>query len=307
MKRSIFVACLLAAGLQAGADYNLQKVGDRVWAAISTDTGKSDGNAGFVIGDDGILVVDTFEDPGCARDLLADIRKISNLPIKFVVNTHYHYDHVSGNNVFADAGAVIVAHRNVRAWVRTENLKFFGPKITAEQKARVESIALPTVVHDGAVDLYLGSRRITVRYYPGHTGGDSVVSIPDAHVVFCGDLLWKEHIPNFIDANTTAWLKTLDALPNDYGANTWVPGHGGPANAEDIVTFRTYIVDVRTALAKLNGGDDPVKNVLPGIRAKYGKWGYFDELAGPGIQETFEELAGTKKVPVPVATGGATR
>jgi glyoxylase-like metal-dependent hydrolase (beta-lactamase superfamily II) len=303
------LACGFAAVANAGADFNLQKVGDRVWAAISTDTGKSDGNAGFVIGDDGILVVDTFEDPAPAKDLLAEIRKISNLPIRFVVNTHYHIDHVNGNDVFAAAGAVIVAHRNVRAWIRTENMKFFGPNPTAEQKARVESITLPTVVHDGAVDLYLGSRRVTVRFYPGHTGGDSVVSIPDAHVVFCGDLLWKEHIPNFVDANTPAWIKTLDAFSVDYGVNTWVPGHGGPATAEDIATFRKYIVDVRTwvanARAEGKSGDALVKSVLPEVRAKYGKWGYFDELASAGIQETAEELAGTKKVPVPAASVGA--
>ena len=298
-----------SAVLHAGADFNLQKVGDGVWAAISTDTGKSDGNAGFVIGDDGILVVDTFEDPAPARDLLAEIRKISNLPIRFVVNTHYHADHMVGNGVFAAAGAVIVAHRNVRAWARKENMKLYAPNPTAEQKANVESIVLPTVVYDGAVELYLGSRRVTVRFYPGHTGGDSVVSIPDAHVVFCGDLLWKEHIPNFIDANTTAWLKTLDAFPGDYGANTWVPGHGGPATAGDIVTFRNYIVDVRTLAAGARSagksGDALVQAVLPEIRAKYGKWGYFDDLAGAGIAETAEELAGTKKVPVPVANGGA--
>ena len=305
------LACCLSAVAQAGADYNLQKVGDRIWAAISTDTGKSDGNAGFVIGDDGIAVIDTFEDPAPARDLLADIHKISNLPIKFVVNTHYHLDHVNGNGVFAAEGAAIVAHRNVRAWARSENLKFFGPNPKPEQKALVEAITLPTVVHDGAVDLYLGSRRVTVRFYPGHTGGDSVVSIPDAKVVFCGDLLWKEHIPNFIDANTPAWIKTLDAFPADYGVNTWVPGHGGPAMVEDIATFREYIVDVRTwvanARAEGKSGDALVKSVLPEVRAKYGKWGYFDELASAGIQETAEELAGTKKVPVPVASGGASQ
>ena len=170
--------------------------------------------------------------PRPAKALLAEIRKLTPLPIRFVVNTHYHLDHVNGNDVFAAAGATIVAHRNVRAWMRTENIKMLDPPLTPEKKARVESLTLPTVVYDSHVDLYLGSRRINARYYPGHTGGDSVVWIPDAHIVFCGDMLWKEHVPNLIDASTKPWIDSLDAMQKDYGTSTWVPGHGGIANAQ---------------------------------------------------------------------------
>ena len=204
----------LLAGLSNGAvqDFHLQKIGNGIWAAIVNDQGLAGGNAGFVIGDDGVLVIDTFQDPRPAKALLAEIRKLTPLPIRFVVNTHYHLDHVNGNDVFAATGATIVAHRNVRAWMRTENIKMLDPPVTPEKKARVESLTLPTVVHDSHIELYLGSRRINVRYYPGHTGGDSVVSIPDAHVVFCGDMLWKEHVPNLIDASTKAWIESLDAI-----------------------------------------------------------------------------------------------
>src|ERR1700734_1714084 len=195
--------------LAAEPDFRLQKIGDGVWAAIVNDTGLAGGNAGFVIGDDGVLVIDTFQDPRPAKTMLAEIRKLTPLPIRFVVNTHYHLDHVNGNDVFAAAGATIVAHRNVRAWMRTENIKMLDPPLTPEKKARVESLTLPTVVHDGHIELFLGSRRVNVRYYPGHTGGDSVVSVPDAHVVFCGDMLWKEHVPNLIDASTKTWVESL--------------------------------------------------------------------------------------------------
>src|SRR5215472_6302206 len=243
--RFLSILYLLAPVRAAAPDFTLQKIGNNVWAAIVSDEGKAGGNAGFVIGDDSVAVIDTFQDPAPAADFLKEIRKITKLPIRFVVNTHYHLDHVNGNDVFAAAGAVIVAHRNVRAWVRTENMKMLDPPITAEKQARVRSIALPNVVHDNRVDLFLGSRRIIVRYYPGHTGGDSVVSIPDAHVVFCGDMLWKDHIPNLIDATTDAWIKSLDAMPGDYGPSTWVPGHGAIAKAEDVATFRKYLADLR--------------------------------------------------------------
>src|SRR5215470_6184121 len=129
---------LMVLSANAQSDFKLQQVGDRVWAAISSDTGKAFADAGFVVGDDGVLVVDTFQDPEPAKQLLAEIRKITPLPVRFVVNTHYHIDHVNGDDVFADAGAAIVAHRNVRTWMRKENFKFWPDPPPADVKARLE-------------------------------------------------------------------------------------------------------------------------------------------------------------------------
>jgi cyclase len=298
---AVLVTLLAWPLLGAAPDYQLQKIGDGIWAAIVSDEGLAGGNAGFVIGDDGVLVIDTFQDPRPAKTLLADIRKLTPLPIRFVVNTHYHLDHVNGNDVFAAAGATIVAHRNVRAWMRTENIKMLDPPVTPEKKARVESLTLPTVVHDSHLDLFLGSRRVNLRYYPGHTGGDSVVWIPDAHVVFCGDMLWKQHVPNLIDASTKAWVESLDAMQKDYGPSTWVPGHGGIANAQDVLTFRKYLADLRTNVrleaAAGKSGDALVQALLPGLKSTYGKWGFFNDYAGIGIQQTAQEMLGTKRLP----------
>ncbi len=298
---AVLVALLGWPLLGAAPDYQLQKIGNGIWAAIVSDEGLAGGNAGFVIGDDGVLVIDTFQDPRPAKALLADIRKLTPLPIRFVVNTHYHLDHVNGNDVFAAAGATIVAHRNVRAWMRSENIKMLDPPVTPEKKARVESLTLPTLVHDSHLDLYLRSRRINVRYYPGHTGGDSVVWIPDAHLVFCGDMLWKQHVPNLIDATTKAWVESLDAMQKDYGPSTWVPGHGGIATAQDVLTFRKYLADLRTnvrlEMAAGKSGDALVQALLPGLKSTYGKWGFFNDYAGLGIQQTAQEMLGTKRLP----------
>lgn len=303
--RVILIALAAIPAFGAESDFRLQSIGPGIWAAIVNDAGKAGGNAGFVVGDDAVAVIDTFQDPEPARALLAEIRKITKLPIRFVINTHYHLDHVNGNDVFAAAGAVIVAQRNVRAWIRPENVKMLDPPVTAEKKARVASLALPNVIYDDHIDLYLGSRRIGVRYYPGHTGGDSIVSIPDAHVVFCGDMLWKDHIPNLIDATTSAWVATLDRLPKDYGASTWVPGHGGIADARDVQTFRKYLADLHDAIRREQAGGKSgealVKAILPDLQSKYGKWGFFNDYARADIEQTADELAGKKRVPQPAA------
>src|SRR5579864_6367934 len=146
--------------------FTLKQIGKGVYAAIS---GRAGGNTGFIIGDDAVLVVDTFISQPPARDLLTEIRKVTNLPVKYVVNTHYHLDHVAGNVIFTEAGATVIAHRNERAWVRTENLKFYqqnGATPTTEQRALVAALVEPQITYDHVLEVNLGSRSVHVMYFP---------------------------------------------------------------------------------------------------------------------------------------------
>lgn len=283
--------------------FELKKIGEGVYAAISPGESKAGANAGFVIGDDSVAVIDTFEDASAAKVLLDEIRKITKLPVRFVVNTHYHLDHVAGNGVFAETGAVVVAHRNVREWIHTENLKFFGAKITPDQKKLVESLAAPSVVYSDSLDLYLGSRHLVLRFFPGHTGGDTVVEIPDAHAVFCGDLFWRRTLPNLIDASTEKWIETLDKFQSIAPSGAFVPGHGDVGSAADVKDFRAYLIELRTAVAAAQSagkaGADLVEAVLPDLQAKYGTWDFFKYFAKGNIADTAKELKGEKRVPTP--------
>lgn len=287
--------------------FTLKPLGHNVYAAIDDAKGDAGANAGFVIGDDGVLVIDSFENEAAAKQLLAEIRKLTPLPVKFVVNTHYHLDHVAGNSVFKQAGAVGLAQRNVIHWIHTENLKFFGKNIKPEQKKLVEGLAAPDLLYDTDVYLYLGSREVLVHMYAGHTGGDSVVMIPDAQVVFCGDLFWRNTLPNLIDASTGKWMDTLDDLetPTPSAAVVYVPGHGEVGNFRDVEAFRGYLADLRGLVRKQiregKTGDDLVNAVLPAIKEKYGKWDFFDHFAKRNILDAEAERRGTKRIPQPAA------
>jgi glyoxylase-like metal-dependent hydrolase (beta-lactamase superfamily II) len=299
-----FAAHAQSAPLPAGAlPFTLKPLGRGVYAAIDDAKGDAGANAGFVIGDDGVLVIDTFENEAAAKQLLAEIRKLTKLPVKFVVNTHYHLDHVAGNGVFKEAGAALLAQRNVFPWIHTENLKFFGKDIKPEQKKMVEDLTAPDVLYDSGTQLSLGSKQIVVRVFPGHTGGDSVVIIPDSRVAFCGDLFWKSTLPNLIDASTEPWMKTLKDIQASSGATTFVPGHGDPGEASDMEAFRTYLSDLRDWVAKQikegKSGDDLVNAVLPAVKEKYGKWNFFDYFSKPNIRDVEAELRGKKKIPQP--------
>ncbi|HET9783561.1 MAG TPA: MBL fold metallo-hydrolase, partial [Terriglobales bacterium] len=286
MRRILLALIFAAAGLlaQTGAKsyFTLHEVGRGVFAAIATPGSSAGSNAGFVIGDDGVLVVDTFEDPAAAQALLAAIRERTGLPVRYVVNTHYHLDHVAGNQVFADAGAMLCAQRNVRAWIHTDNLKFFGAHPTPAQQARVAAYRAPELLYDDGLDIWLGTRHIVVRVLPGHTGGDSAVLVPDADVVFTGDLFWDHSLPNLVDASTAQLLPTLTRLqawPPHPDAATFVPGHGELGKRTDMVAFRGYLVALRATVAagRAHGlsGESLAAAALSGLQAKYGTWGFF--------------------------------
>jgi glyoxylase-like metal-dependent hydrolase (beta-lactamase superfamily II) len=266
-------------------------------------------NMGFVIGDDGVAVIDTTLSGDAdgnfgtapTQQLLAAIRTRTQLPVRFVINTHYHWDHTGANAVFVNAGAVVIAHPNVRRWIHSENLRLFGKDITASQRTLIESLLPPTVTYDQAMDLYLGSRAIRVRSFPGHTGGDSVVLIPDAKVVFAGDLFWHDMLPNLIDASTGAWISTLATLVKNESGATFVPGHGNVGTAQDVGAFRDYLATLRKlvsdARARGLSGDALADAVIPTLTARYSRWDGFTYLVKPNILETAAELSGTKRIP----------
>jgi glyoxylase-like metal-dependent hydrolase (beta-lactamase superfamily II) len=309
LRRSTWLLCLLAgtsSAQPAETPFTLKQLAPNVWAAINNPAAKVQGgsNAGIVIGDDGVIVIDTFVSAAAATELLIEIRKLTNLPVRFAVNTHFHADHVAGNKVFLDAGAEIVAHHNVRSWVHTENLKLLPPNAKPELKTFVEGIASPTLGYEASMTVHLGSRAVQVLSYPGHTGGDSVVVVPDAKVAFAGDLFWRNFVPNMVNASTRPWIETLDSLVKNASGFTFVPGHGDLGSAQDVTAFREYLSSVLTFVtqARKEGktGKALTESVLPLLRSKFGQWQLFNYLAPLNVEQMEAELSGTKVVPRPV-------
>ena len=307
--------CVSGATKAQELPFTLKQVGPNVWAAISNPKSKvaAGANTGFVIGTDGVVVIDTSAsidaggtfatDP--AKQVLAAIRTVTHLPVKFVINTHHHWDHVGGNSVFAEAGATVLSHHNVRGWIHAENLRMFGSDIKPPQKAFIEALRPPSVTYNDTLNLYLGSREIQVWNLPGHTGGDSVVLIPDAKVAFTGDLFWRNMLPNLMDASTKPWIDTLDMLAKTQADATFVPGHGEVGTVQDVTSFREYLVTLRNLVSEAHAsgksGDAVVAGVMPALRDKYSGWDgdAFDYFAKSNILDLDAELRGNKRIPQP--------
>src|SRR6266567_5470447 len=308
-------------------DFQLVKVADGIYAAIAKPGGLASGNAGFVIGEDGVLIFDTFFTPAAIEELIGEIQSLTKLPIKYAVNSHYHLDHTGGNQVLAERGIPIIAHDNVLIWQTTKNKRFLPapeelqkrkadaakqlsetPADQKDKRAQLErqlrrldammtiKLTNPTVTFGlGLVHLYLGKREVVLFTLPGHTGGDVLAYVPDANVVFTGDMGWSKTLPNLIDASVNDWITSLDKILSQYPTAKFIPGHGEVATAAAMRDFRDYLDDLRTRV-KQGIADgltiDQAKQQLT-LPEKY-KGFAFQNFAVPNVEDMYKELKGTK-------------
>lgn len=313
---------------KAEDDFQLVKVADGIYAAIAKPGGLASGNAGFVIGDDGVLIFDTFFTPAALEELIGEIQKLTKLPIKYAVNSHYHLDHTGGNQVLAARGVPIIAHDNVMIWQTTKNKRFLPaapdlekrktdaskqladtPEDQKDKRAQFErtirrldammaiTLTNPTkTFKSGTMELKLGKRKIILATLPGHTGGDVFAFVPDANVVFTGDLGWSKTLPNLVDATVNDWIPTLDTILKQHPAAKFIPGHGNVAEAADIKDFRDYLDELRSRVKQgiANGSTlDQAKQQLT-LPEKY-KGFAFQNFATPNVEDMYRELKGTKQ------------
>jgi cyclase len=293
----LLAAAAVATPSPVDADgFDLTEVKPGVYAAIARPGDEATiGNAGFVVGSDAVLVVDAFATPAAAERLLARIRKITPRPIRWLIVTHHHLDHWGGDSMFAKAGAVVVAQENARVGMQAR-----AAAQDAGDRAK-RALVLPMVTYRDALSIWLGDRRVDVFTMPGHSGGDSLVSVPDADVLFGGDLLQKGTVPNLADAKTDAWVGTLDALARRFGTATLVPGHGGVARPLDMRALRDFLVTLRLAVTRglQEGKSGPAlaEAVVPQL-APFRKWTWSEHLDG-AVADVEREITGTATNPSP--------
>ncbi|HVF22623.1 MAG TPA: MBL fold metallo-hydrolase [Pyrinomonadaceae bacterium] len=324
---TILIVALAVPAPKAEDNFTLNKVADGVYAAVAKTGGLATGNAGFVVGDEGVLMVDTFLTPAAVEDLLAVIAAETKQPIKYAVNTHYHLDHTGGNQVLAARGVPIIAHEKLMEWQTVKNRRFLPvadelqkrrdaaakqlsetPADQADKRAPLErqlrrfdalitiKLTNPTVTFAaGTVRLHLGKREVILFTLPGHTGGDVLAYVPDANVVFMGDMGWRKTLPNLVDATVNDWITSLDSLLGQYPGAKFVPGHGDVATAADIREFRDYLDDLRTRVKQAIANGLTIEQAKEQLKLpeKYKDFG-FQNFAAPNVEDMYKELKGTK-------------
>lgn len=227
-----------------------QEVGDRIFRRRYRSL---DLNVGVVLADEGLLVIDSRANHADADELRAELASLSSRPIRWLVNTHYHWDHSFGNAGFPEA--VIVGHRRCRA-VLLEDGERMKRDLAADERIPEDrrpaflevDITPPAVVFDDEITIHLGAREVRVVHFGiGHTDSDVAVFVDDA--CFAGDLVEEGAPPAFGDAFPRAWVKTLDLLvPHLEGVV--VPGHG---DLVDRGFVRAQRAEIAAAVAAVDG------------------------------------------------------
>lgn len=209
----------------------------------------SGGNIGVLVGEDGTLIVDDQYAPLTDR-IVAAIAAITDEPVEYVVNTHWHYDHSGGNENFGRLGAAIVAHENSRSRMLLPQYVLVGDVNQAPYAAE----GLPQITFDEAIRFHYNGQTVDLFYLgPAHTDGDAVVHFRQANVVHTGDVFVRYGLP-FIDqangGNIDGMIRVVDAVIALSDEDTRIiPGHGDLATREDLVEYGTMLRTLRDRIA----------------------------------------------------------
>ncbi len=260
MKHWIALA-LLWAGAVWAAPLRLHPVATNVWfaqgeAALgSTENRNFISNAGVVVTPAGVVVIDALGSPALAEALLEAIRAITPLPVRYVVLTHYHADHIYGLQVFKDRGATVIAHQAGRDYLQSDTALL---RLQASREALAPWIDASTRLVpadrwiDGDMTLELGGERLHIRRVgPAHTPEDLTIFVEGPRVLFAGDLAFRGRIPYVGQADSRGWIAALSTLIDATPA-VIVPGHG-PASTEalaDLKLTRDYLQYLRDTMGR---------------------------------------------------------
>ena len=232
----------------------IQEVAPGIWAMITSIIGTEGGgpNAGFIAVGDEVIVIDSLISLGAARELLSHIKSNTGKEPTFLINTHSHGDHVNGNQIFAPP-ARIIAHENVR-----EVLLRDGESIiqrTAQMRPALADdlkearIVVPHITYRDHMTLNFGGCTIEL-IHPGiaHTPGDTMVYLPEAKVLYAGDLLFN-HICPPIFGDSAGWIAALERI-EDMDIEAIIPGHGFVCTMQEITDLKQFLTRLRQQVRK---------------------------------------------------------
>jgi cyclase len=266
MSKRLLVVAVIGLALMFGANAASAAQQEPDWSKVQIKVTKVSGNIYMLegeggniaasVGEDGIVIVDDQFAP-LADKIQAALKGlgITDKPVRFVINTHYHGDHAGGNVPFANSGSTVIAQDNVRKRLETGGAAGNGGSIKMDVKPAADKAALPIITFEHDVTVHLNGEDIRALHFPaGHTDGDSIIFFPKNNVVHMGDDFVRYGFP-FIDVASggsvqgmiSAMEKATAQLPADVKV---IPGHGQLSNLDDVRAFVKMLKETSAAVEK---------------------------------------------------------
>lgn len=284
----------------ASAEFSLREIADGVFAFQGVNEPMHPANEGaicnlgLVVGADGIAVIDSGGSLVEARAFIGAIAEITKKPVRYLINTHVHPDHIFGNAAFRALGPTIVGHRNLPAALDARGeyyLRSYRERLGDELMKGIE-IVPPTLLVEDTLELDLGGRLLQLKAWKAaHTDNDLTVHDLSSGTLFAGDLVFLGHLPT-IDGSLLGWLRQMEALAG-IDAVRVVPGHGAAPSTwpQALQAERRYFEilagDLRQAIRE---GTPLAEAVKTAGRSEASNWTLFDDYNERNATVTYAEL-----------------
>ncbi|MEO3998339.1 quinoprotein relay system zinc metallohydrolase 2 [Mesorhizobium sp. CAU 1732] len=292
-----FAQSVLAA---TGAEFTLREIADGVFAFQGVDELMHPGNEGaicnlgVVVGSDAVAVIDSGGSMAEAQAFIAAITAVTSKPVRYLINTHVHPDHIFGNAAFRALGPTIVGHQNLPAALEARGeyyLRSYREQLGDKLMEGIE-IVPPTLLVEDMLELDLGGRVLQLKAWDAaHTDNDLTVHDPTTGTLFAGDLVFMGHLPT-IDGSLLGWLRQMNRLAG-IDAVRVVPGHGpAPSEWPDALEaerryFEVLARDLRLAIKE---GTPLAEAVKTAGRSEAPNWALFDDYNERNATTAYAEL-----------------
>ncbi len=276
-----------------------QEVIPGVWSAIGAtapgtyDNSGHNNNLSFVITDDGVLVVNAGDNYLLAQSLHEEIKKRTTQPVKYVVLENSQGHAMLGSNYWKEQGVTIIAHRDTAAYMEKTGYDVLATmRSRARDKAFKTEFVMPDKLYDDKLDLKMGAWNLQILHLgPSHSHGDTMVWLPEKKLVIAGDTAFHiRMLPIFEDTDTAKWIETW-ALFEALGAETVIPGHGGPTDMATVRKWtRDYLVHLRAKVAEVVKAGGSLDDAYKVDQSAYMHLHTADELARSNAGRVFRAM-----------------